>query len=83
MFNFATEFMSKKISKKAKEKGADVLLDIIKYVITAVILTTLFSDFVNWAWYWYVVLGSILALLFWIGLSFYKDDSDNNKKKGK
>lgn len=80
MFNFATGFMSKKrFSQKAKEKGADFMLDIIKYVVTGIILTTLFNDFINWEWYWYVVLGSILALLLWLGLSQYKDET---KKKG-
>lgn len=59
-----------------------MVLDIVKYVVTAVILTTLFGDFVNWVWYWYVVLGSILTFFTWWGLSFYKD-SDNSKKKGK
>lgn len=70
------------MQQKAKEKGSDFMLDIIKYVVTGIILTTLFSDFVNWEWYWYVILGSILALLLWFGLSQYKDEP-KNKKKGK
>lgn len=69
------------MNQKQKEKGADLLLDVIKYVITAVVLTTLFSDFSKWAWYWYVFIAILIGLFTKWVLSIYKEDS--NKKKGK
>ena len=69
------------MNQKQKEKGADMLLDVIKYVITAVVLTTLFSDFSNWEWYWYVCIFAVGIGITSYALSLYKDDS--KKKKGK
>jgi len=71
---------TQKMNQKQKEKGADLLLDVIKYIITAVVLTSLFSDFAKWEWYWYLILASLIGLAVLIGLSVYKEDS---KKKGK
>lgn len=69
------------MNQKAKEKGADLLLDIIKYVITAVVVSALFTDFAEWAWYMYAVVGTIIAITTWWALSIYKDET--NKKKNR
>ena len=69
------------MNQKQKEKGADLLLDVIKYVVTAVVITALFSDFSNWAWYWYILVAILIGLFTKWVLSIYKEDS--NKKKGK
>jgi len=69
------------MNQKQKEKGADLLLDVIKYVITAVVLTTLFSDFSKWEWYWYVLVAILIGLFTKWVLSIYKEDSNKKKRK--
>ena len=69
------------MNQKQKEKVADLTLDVIKYIITAVVLTTLFTDFANWQWYWYVVVTILVGCSIMAALSVYKEDK--TKKKGK
>ena len=78
MFNFAKNLWL--MNQKQKEKVADLTLDVIKYIITAVVLTTLFTDFATWQWYWYLVVALLIGSSIKVAISVYNDD---NKKKGK
>ena len=66
------------MNQKQKEKIADLTLDVVKYIITAIVLTTLFTDFANWLWYWYVVVSLLIGTTVMVAVSVYKDE---NKKK--
>ena len=70
-----------RMNKKQKEKIGDLLLDLVKYIVTAILFATWFSDISWWRWQAYIVVLASLAIITWIGVSFFEDDKSNKKKK--
>ena len=52
-------------------------MDIAKYITTVVLLSSLFSDMDNWAWYVYLfIVAAVIATLV-IGLLLLKEKKEN------
>ncbi|MBQ9191694.1 MAG: hypothetical protein IJ699_04330 [Bacteroidaceae bacterium] len=69
------------MNQKQKDKIGDLLLDLVKYIVTAILFATWFSDITWWSWQAYIVVIASIALITWIGISFFEEEKSNKKKK--
>lgn len=52
-------------------------MDIAKYMTTAVLLSSLFSDMDNWAWYVYLLIVVAVLVTLGIGLLMFKEKKED------